>query len=44
MVDISSEMLALDREVAAERGLDVEAIEASMDDLSRAAGRRRSTW
>jgi SAM-dependent methyltransferase len=34
VVDISSEMLALDREVAAERGLDVEAIQASMDDLS----------
>ena len=34
VVDISSEMLALDRQVAAERGLDVRAVEASMDDLS----------
>lgn len=34
VVDISPEMLALDRQVAAERGLDVRAVEASMDDLS----------
>lgn len=34
VVDISAEMLALDRAVAAERGLDVRAVEASMDDLS----------
>jgi SAM-dependent methyltransferase len=34
VVDISGEMLAIDRQVAAERGLDVRAIEASMDDLS----------
>lgn len=34
VVDISPEMLALDRQVAAERGLDVQAVEASMDDLS----------
>src|SRR5262245_43117904 len=33
VVDISGEMLAIDRQVAAERGLDVRAIEASMDDL-----------
>jgi SAM-dependent methyltransferase len=34
VVDLSGEMLALDRQVAAERGLHVRAIEASMDDLS----------
>ncbi len=34
VVDISREMLALDREVAAERGLNIRVIEASMDDLS----------
>ena len=34
VVDISPEMLALDREVAAERRLEVRAVEASMDDLS----------
>jgi SAM-dependent methyltransferase len=34
VVDISREMLALDRQVAAERGLAVRAVEASMDDLS----------
>jgi len=34
VVDISPEMLALDRQVAAERGLDVRTVEASMDDLS----------
>ncbi|MCH8046172.1 MAG: class I SAM-dependent methyltransferase [Planctomycetes bacterium] len=34
VVDISPEMLALDREVAAERGCDVRVIEASIDDLS----------
>lgn len=34
VVDISPEMLALDRQVAAERGLEVRAIEASMDNLS----------
>lgn len=33
VVDISSEMLALDRQVAAERGLDVRVIQASMDEL-----------
>ncbi len=34
VVDISPAMLALDRQVAAERGLNIRAIEASMDDLS----------
>lgn len=34
VVDISPEMLALDRAVAAERGLEVRTVEASMDDLS----------
>jgi SAM-dependent methyltransferase len=34
VVDISSEMLALDRQVAAERGLDLRTVQASMDDLS----------
>jgi len=34
VVDISSEMLALDRQVAAERGLEVHTIQASMDALS----------
>jgi SAM-dependent methyltransferase len=34
VVDISAEMLALDRQVAAERGLSVRTVEASMDDLS----------
>jgi SAM-dependent methyltransferase len=34
VVDISGAMLALDRQVAAERGLPIRAIEASMDDLS----------
>ena len=34
VVDISAEMLALDREVAIKRGLKVEAIQGSMDDLS----------
>lgn len=34
VVDISSEMLAIDRQVAAERGLEIRAVEASMDDLS----------
>jgi SAM-dependent methyltransferase len=33
VVDISGEMLSLDRQVAAERGLPVHTIEASMDDL-----------
>jgi SAM-dependent methyltransferase len=37
VVDISPEMLALDRQVAAERGLDVRTVEASMDDLSALA-------
>jgi SAM-dependent methyltransferase len=37
VVDISAEMLALDRAVAAERGLEVRTIEASMDDLSALA-------
>ncbi len=34
VVDISPEMLRIDREVAAERGLNVRTVEASMDDLS----------
>ena len=34
VVDISSEMLALDRQVAAERSLDIRVIQASMDALS----------
>src|SRR5205085_12652060 len=34
VVDLSPEMLRIDREVAAERGLNVRTIEASMDDLS----------
>lgn len=34
VVDISAEMLAIDRQVAAERGLPLRAIEGSMDDLS----------
>lgn len=34
VVDISAEMLALDRQVAAERGLELRTVEASMDDLS----------
>jgi SAM-dependent methyltransferase len=34
VVDLSPAMLALDREVAGERGLNIRAIEASMDDLS----------
>jgi SAM-dependent methyltransferase len=34
VVDISGEMLVLDREVATERGLSVRTVEASMDDLS----------
>ena len=40
VVDISPEMLALDRQVAAERNLEVRTVEASMDDLSalQAAG------
>jgi SAM-dependent methyltransferase len=33
VVDLSPEMLKLDREVAAERGLNIRVIEASMDDL-----------
>jgi SAM-dependent methyltransferase len=37
VVDISPEMLALDREVAAERGCDIRVIEASIDDLSALA-------
>ena len=37
VVDISGEMLALDRQVAAERGLEVQTVETSMDDL-RALG------
>lgn len=37
VVDISPEMLALDRQVAAERGLDVRVVQASMDDLSALA-------
>lgn len=34
VVDLSGEMLALDRQVAAERGLEIRAVETSMDDLS----------
>jgi ubiquinone/menaquinone biosynthesis C-methylase UbiE len=34
VVDISPEMLAIDRQVAAERGFAVRTVEASMDDLS----------
>ncbi|MEX0678561.1 MAG: class I SAM-dependent methyltransferase [Pirellulales bacterium] len=34
VVDISGEMLAVDRRVAAERGFSIRTIEASMDDLS----------
>jgi SAM-dependent methyltransferase len=37
VVDISPEMLALDRTVAAERGLEIRTVEASMDDLSALA-------
>ena len=37
VVDISPAMLAIDREVAAERGLAVRTVEASMDDLSALA-------
>jgi SAM-dependent methyltransferase len=37
VVDISPQMLALDRQVAAERGLNIRVIEASMDDLSALA-------
>ncbi len=37
VVDISGEMLAIDREVAAERGLSLRTVEASMDDLSALA-------
>jgi SAM-dependent methyltransferase len=34
VVDVSPDMLALDREVAAERGLTIRTVEASMDDLA----------
>ena len=34
VVDISAAMLALDREVAAQRGLSIQVVQASMDDLS----------
>lgn len=37
VVDISPAMLALDREVAAERGMPLRTVEASMDDLSMLA-------
>jgi SAM-dependent methyltransferase len=37
VVDISGEMLSLDRQVAAERRLDVRTVQASMDDLSALA-------
>lgn len=40
VVDISGEMLALDRQVAAERQLDMICIQASMDDLSMLAPRQ----
>jgi SAM-dependent methyltransferase len=38
VVDISAEMLALDRQVAAERGFALRTVEASMDDLAALAG------
>jgi SAM-dependent methyltransferase len=34
VVDLSPQMLALDRQVARERGLDIRAVQGSMDDLS----------
>jgi ubiquinone/menaquinone biosynthesis C-methylase UbiE len=34
VVDISAQMLAVDRQVAAERGLEIRTVEASMDDLA----------
>lgn len=34
VVDISGEQLAIDRQVARERGLDIQAVETSMDDLA----------
>lgn len=37
VVDISPEMLVLDRQAAAERGLNIRTVEASMDDLSALA-------
>ncbi len=37
VVDLSSEMLALDRQVAEERGFTVQTVETSMDDLSALA-------
>lgn len=37
VVDVSAEMLVLDRAVAAERGLDVKTVHASMDDLAALA-------
>ena len=37
VVDVSPEMLAIDRQVAAERGLSLRTVEASMDDLSALA-------
>jgi len=40
VVDISSEMLSLDREVAAARGLDVRTVQASMDALPMLADRQ----
>lgn len=39
VVDISRQMLAIDRQVAAERGLDIRVVETSMDDLSMFAAR-----
>lgn len=39
VVDISGEMLALDRQVAAERGLALRTVHASMDDLTSLAAR-----
>ncbi|MEM8944150.1 MAG: class I SAM-dependent methyltransferase [Planctomycetota bacterium] len=38
VVDISGEMLALDRQVATERGFDVRAIQTSMDELGMLSG------
>jgi SAM-dependent methyltransferase len=43
VVDISGEMLALDRQVATVKRLSLRTVEASMDDLARWP-RRRSTW
>src|SRR5919205_3843914 len=39
VVDISAEQLAIDRRIAARRGLDIECIRADVQDLSVLAGR-----